>query len=162
MGWKMKNFKYLLLILLSLLTIASATASDMSGTWNGKNYSISMSDTFEYIRGNWGDEQIDLRVSKTFEYLRGSIGSEAVDLSFSKTFSYIRGELPCGKMDYSYSSTFGYVRGINCGLDFNINLESDSDAAYTAEEIYMDSLLIEFPMPVRSAVKRFIRSRIEL
>lgn len=158
----MKNLKHLLIILLSVLTIASTSASDMNGTWDGKSYSISMSDTFEYIRGNWGDEQIDLRVSKTFEYLRGSIGSDAVDLSFSKTFSYVRGELPCGKMDYSYSSSFGYVRGINCGLDFNINLGSDTDAAYTAEEVYMDSLLNDFPLPVRSAVKRFIRSRIEL
>jgi hypothetical protein len=130
------------------------------GTWEGKTYDISISDTFDYVRGNWGQSRFELQASDTFQYVKGNIGQSGVDLRFSKTFTYVKGKSACGAMDYRYSETFRYVEGFYCGQKFKFNVPIGITAAESAQEIFEKEMLQYFPFPVHGLIKQFFRSRI--
>ena len=134
--------------------------ADLSGTWQGKEYRISLSDTFDYIRGNWGDTDFDLRVSETFQTIDGKIAQQDVDLDVSSTFSTVRGKVPCGTVDYRYSVTFENVSGTLCDQPFEIRLNEPEEVIPTAQGVMMDEILVYFPAPARGAVSNFILTRI--
>jgi hypothetical protein len=141
--------------------LSSVENGSLSGVWQGKSYSIDLSDTFDDIDGNWGDIKYDLDVSETFNDIDGEINGMKVDINVSSTFSDVDGTLPCGKVDYDFSETFKEVSGVLCGQSFSIDLDHKEEVIPTAQAILMDALLEDFPAPAQGAVRRFILARLK-
>ncbi|MGE0761638.1 MAG: hypothetical protein AB7N80_00025 [Bdellovibrionales bacterium] len=151
----------LIVTILALLSTTAFADGSYSGTWRGKSYQASISETFDYVRGHWGEEQFDFSVSETFQYVRGQLPGGHVDITVSKTFSYVRGNLPCGHTDFSYSTTFKYIRGQLCGESFEINVTDEEEVVATARAVLFEELMADFPMPLRGVIRHFIRSKLE-
>lgn len=156
----MKSQILLLHVAAVLAFSIQAQARDISGVFKGREFEISLSDSFDSIDGHWGSSKYDLKVSQTFNDIEGTAADATVSLDFSNTFHQVEGHLPCGKIDLQYSLNFKEISGEVCGNHVDIDVDTAEDVIPTFKDIVFDELLVGFPLPARGAVREFISRRI--
>ena len=140
-------------------TPSLASAATYSGTDQGKSYNITVYEDWNEIQGNFGNDSLSIKAYPDWHKLDGSIGDETFSVQYYPDWAKVDGTLPCGSISLNAYIDWKQIRGEACG-NADADFMTSDEVLPALYDLTLDPIVEEFPRPVRSVVRRFLKDGI--